>query len=214
MHFNCGVITGLGLSLNGSTLRVTVNLIPENRSIIATMTFADVTDVTFPEVNDLALIGFHDGEDDSAYVVKLVTTDEELIPEFAQLGHSVRYARPGTKLYLGSDTKVGIGRPNVEPTEALVLGNQLNTFLTNLLTYMKNMATELASHTHPVSVTVATTGTAAAQSGTGTGTAAAPADAAAFTAYSTDFSNLSTSPVGNGNLLSTIAFTESGDAET
>lgn len=132
LHIGIGTVAQVGLANDGSKLRVMINLLPENRQLVAEMTFADVYDVTFPEVNDLAIVGLVDGHPDDCFVLKLVSTTEEKIPAFARTGHSVKYSRPGKKLYLGSDLKVGIGRPNVEPTEPLVLGTVLQTYLTAL----------------------------------------------------------------------------------
>jgi len=133
LHIGIGTIATLGLSNSGSKLRVKVNLLPENREIVAEMTFADLTTVTFPEINDLAIVAFVDGHPDEAFVIKLVNTSEEMIPLFAQAGHSVAYSRPGKKMYLGSNTKVGAGRLNVEPTEPFVLGNVQVSALTDLV---------------------------------------------------------------------------------
>lgn len=133
-HTAIGVITKLGLSQGNDALRVQVKLLPEEREIICIMGFSDVNDVTFPEINDLVIVAFvEDGHPESGHIIRLVNSEEELIPLFARTGHSVKYARDGKKLYLGSDTKVGIGKPGVEQTEPLVLGNVLKTFLTNLI---------------------------------------------------------------------------------
>ena len=123
LHIGIGTITQLGLANDGSILRVQVNLLPEDRQIIAQMGFEDVYQVTFPEIDDLCVVAFVDGQPDDAFVIKVYNSTDEKIPVFAQTGHSTLYSRPGKKMYLGSDTKVGIGRPNVEPTEPLVLGN-------------------------------------------------------------------------------------------
>jgi hypothetical protein len=132
LHIGIGTIDKLGLSTDAATLRVLVNLLPENREVVATMTFSDVNDVTFPEVGDLAIVNFADGDPEECHVMKLVNSKDELIPQFARTGHSVKYSRTGKKMYIGSDTKLGLGRPNVEPTEPLVLGNVLKTYLTAL----------------------------------------------------------------------------------
>ena len=132
LHIGIGVVTQLGLATNGNILRVQVNLLPEQRAINCEMTFADVNDVTFPQLQDLVLVAHVDGDVDEAFVIKVVSTDEEGIPKFAQTGNSVKYARAGKKLYIGSTVKIGIGRPNVEPTEPLVLGNVCVSGLTAL----------------------------------------------------------------------------------
>lgn len=138
LHIGIGTVQKLGLSLSGGTLRLLVNLLPENRQIIAEMTWPDVCTVTFPELNDLVLVAFVEGHEDQAFVFKLLTTDEELIPVFAQAGHSVFYSRPTKKAYYGSLVKAGFGRPAVEPTEPFVLGNQAVAFLNGVLNAFLN----------------------------------------------------------------------------
>ena len=132
-HVGIGVIRQLGLAKDFNCLRVQVQLLPELREVICEMSFADIGDVTFPESGDLVVVGFADGDVDEAFVLARFTTKEDPIPEFARNGDSVKYARAGKKLYLGSTTKVGIARPNKEPTQPLVLGTVLTTLLTNVI---------------------------------------------------------------------------------
>jgi hypothetical protein len=106
------------------------------------MGWADVNIVSFPEVDDLVIVAFVDGHPDDAFVIKLLSTQEEPIPAFAMLGHLVACARPGKKAYLNSRVKVGISRPAVEPTEPLVLGNVMVDALTALCNAFLN-ATQL-----------------------------------------------------------------------
>lgn len=140
LHIGIGVITKLGLANDGSILRAMVNLIPENREIVCEVGFADVNDVTFPEISDLVLVGHVDGDVDEAFIFKVLNNKEEKIPQFAQSGNSVKYARSGKKLYLGSDSKVGVGRPNVDPTSPMVLGDVMLNCLTDLMNAFLNSA--------------------------------------------------------------------------
>ena len=132
LHVGIGTISQLGLSLDGNTLRARVKLLPEEREINAVVSWEDVCDVSFPEVDDLVLVAFVDGDHNEAFVIKSITNKDEPIPTFAQSGHKTAYARPGKKAYFGSDTKIGIARPGVEPTEPLTLGNVLISGLTAL----------------------------------------------------------------------------------
>lgn len=132
LHVGIGTISQLGISTSGSVLRGVINLLPENREVVAEITFSDVNDVCFPEINDLVIVVFVDGNPDECFAIKVINNSEEPIPAFAQSGNKVSYSRPGKKFYLGSDAKIGIGRPNIEPTEPLVLGNVLKNGLTAL----------------------------------------------------------------------------------
>jgi hypothetical protein len=133
LHFGIGTITKLGLSMDQSTLRVMVNLLPENREILAEMTFNNIYDGEYPEINDLVLLGMADGDQDEAHVLKTLNTPQEPLPKFMQGGHTVKYSRPGQKLYLGSDTKVGIGHAGNEQSSPLVLGDVLINCVTDIL---------------------------------------------------------------------------------
>lgn len=200
LHVGIGTIVDLGLSTGLGILRVKVNLLPENREIIAEMTFSDVNSVTFPEINDLAIVAFVDGHPDEAFVIKLVNNSEEQIPTFARSGHTVTYSRPGKKAYLGSDTKVGIGRPDVEPTEPLVLGTVLQTYLEALEGHIKALIDIMKA-------TPATITTAPGVLGV-VNPAYTTAVAAIETALDADKSTYLTTT--SSNILSQIGFTERG----
>ena len=137
-HVSIGVVTKLGLAKDGSVLRVQIQTLPTKMEVVAMMTFADVFDVTFPELGDLALVVYPDGLLDEAHVIALVNHEEEPIPVFARTGHTVKQSRTGKKLYLGSDTKVSLSRPGVEPSQAMVLGNVLASGLTAILNAFLN----------------------------------------------------------------------------
>lgn len=140
-HLGIGVITQMAFSNSFDSLRVQVELLPEKREIICFMGFNDVNDVTQPAINDLVIVAFvEDGHPESGYVLKVLNTSDDMIPLFAQEGHSVRYARRDKKLYLGSDTKICLARPDEEPIEPLVLGLVLTEFLTNFLDAILNAA--------------------------------------------------------------------------
>lgn len=143
LHIGIGTVQQLGLASDGSVLRVMINLLPDNREIVCEMTFADVYDVTFPEINDLVLVGHVDGDVDEAFVMKVISNKDEPIPALARTGDSVKYSRPGKKLYIGSDTKIGIARPGVDPSEPLVLGNQLVAVLQALAKAFTDNATQI-----------------------------------------------------------------------
>lgn len=132
LHIGIGVITQLGLSLDASTLRVQVKLLPEGREVVCVMTWPDTRDVSFPLVNHLVLCGFADGHPEDGHVLRVLTSRDEKIPTLAQSGHAVKYSQVGKKLYLGSDTKVGVGRAGNDQSSPLVLGDVLVNGLTAL----------------------------------------------------------------------------------
>lgn len=137
-HIGIGVVTQMEMVEDASELRVLVNLLPENREVVAVMSFADVYDVTFPEMNDLLVVAFVDGEPDGAHVIARFSSDEEPIPVLARTGDSVKYARTGKKMFIGSDTKIGIARPDKNPTQPLVLGTVMQAFMDAVLNAILN----------------------------------------------------------------------------
>lgn len=212
MHIGFGVITQMALATDNSCLRVQVSLLPERRDIIAEMSFADVYQVTFPEVNDAVIVAFVEGEPDLAYVVARFSSIEEPIPTLARGGDSVHYSRPKKKMFIGSDTKVGLARVGIDPSSALVLGDVFTTFMDNVLTVMINTEQKLMdfvdvfnAHVHTSSAPgILTTVTLP------TSVTAATVVKVAASGYKTTLTNQKASPLDDGTILSAIAFTERG----
>lgn len=156
LHIGIGVVTQLGLAPDMSCLRVQVNLMPENREIVAVMGWAacgaNAGFYSFPEVNDLMIVAFVEGEPDDAYVICCLPSAEETIPKFAADGHMVAYANTGKKLYLGSDTKILLGRPDQEPTEPVVLGTAITNFFQDFINAFLNAAQIGQSAVGPVAL--------------------------------------------------------------
>lgn len=183
LHIGIGTITQLGLSQDGNTLRAQVNLLPENREVVCVYTWDDIGRISFPEVDDLVLVAFCDGLPDEAHVIRQLTNGEEPISAFGRLGHMISNSRPGKKNYIGSDTKVSIGRIDVEGNENLVLGQQIKSLLSSVLD-------AISSHKH-------------VYDDAGTPSETQPPDnASAFTSAK--------ATVDSGSILSDIAFTEKG----
>lgn len=139
-----GVITQMELASDNSTYYAQVKLLPDGREVIGYMSFADVSDVTFPEINDMVLVAFADGEQDQCHIVSRYCSTEELVPLLARSGHSVKYSRPGKKMYIGSNVKVGIGKIDSDPSSPLVLGDVLKNFATDFINAILN-ATQIGT---------------------------------------------------------------------
>ncbi len=215
MHIGFGVIRQLGLAVDHSCLRVQVALLPEEREIIAQMSWADSGalsgDITLPEVDDAVIVAFVEGDPDHAYVIARLSSKDEVLPAFATSGHSVKYARPGKKLYLGSETKISLARPAVEPTEPLVLGTVFKNFMSTVLTQLITTQAQVMAlvdafnaHTHEGNL------------GYLTGTPQ-PTDITSATLVKTtvntaksNVNSQKSSPIDDGAVLSQIAFTEKG----
>lgn len=149
-HVGIGVVTQLGMARDFTAFRVQVNLLPENREVVAFMSFADPYEVTLPQVNDLVLVGFAEGDPNEAHVMARFPSEKQTIPTLARTGDSVKYSRPGHKMYLGSDTKIALARPGKEPVQPLVLGTVLVAGLTALVNAFLNAAQVGQSAVGPV----------------------------------------------------------------
>lgn len=126
IHLECGLITSLEVAEDRSVLRCGVSVLPEGTQIEARMTWEmvgpDYGLFQFPSVNDLVIVGFCDGNEDEAYILKRLTSKEDTIPVRAVDGQLVLAARPGTQLDLNSDTQINLTRQG-EGDERLVLGD-------------------------------------------------------------------------------------------
>jgi hypothetical protein len=161
LHVGLGLIKNLHLAQDRSYLKVTLSVLPEERQIIATMTWDNTGpssgDFEFPSINDLVLFAQAEGDNDQAYVIRRLTSREDRIPEEAVNGDKVSRAKLGKKYWNVSNTRINLSRSGTEPTQNLVLGQvfktaysthlgQIATALTEILAYI----TEFKAHTHAV----------------------------------------------------------------
>lgn len=212
-HIAVAKIKQLSVASDRSFLKCLVSIFPDQREVVARMAWAmtapDSGIVEFPAVNDLVLVAFADGENDYCFVVGRLSSKEDKLPLRAVEGHLVLKSKSGKKIWVTSNSKILLSKGDSEPTENLVLGQQLKTLLSYVLAQLadqadklKQLSTDISSHQHignlgyPVST---------------------PLNAAAFTAAATQFdtkkSNFEakkSSPVDDQIILSNLAFTEKG----
>lgn len=152
LHVYVGEIAGLFLAKDKSYLKVKVKVYPEERHIIAMMTWENVGtnsgDFEFPAVGDMVLVANSEGDDDQAYVIRRLTSKVDTIPQRAAEGHKVHQARTGNKYWNISDTRINLSRGQTEPTENVVLGQVFKQFAADLLEIMKTHAQNDADHLH------------------------------------------------------------------
>ncbi len=139
-HIGIGVVTKVALAEDFNCLRAQVRLLPEGREIVCEVGFPDQGDITLVQPTDLVVVAVADTGIDEAFVIARFPTKRFPIPLFARTGHTVKYSRTGKKLYLGSDTKVSISRPNKEASQPLVLGTVLSSFAAAVLDALLNAA--------------------------------------------------------------------------
>jgi len=159
LHVGMGLIKSLHLASDRSYLKVTLQVIPEQRNIIATMTWdntgTDSGDFEFPSVDDLVLFVNAEGDDDQAYVIRRLTSRVDTIPTSAVNGDKVHKAKIGKKYYNISDTSILLSRSDSDPTENLVLGQRFKaayadhlTAIVGVIDEMLSYMDEFISHTH------------------------------------------------------------------
>lgn len=145
VHLAIGVITQLELAGDRSTLYAKVRIFPENNEVVAQMTWEQVGPDAgifgFPVVNDMVLVGNADGDSDTVFVLKRLTSKTDKIPIQAVDGHTVVRALAGKKTHVLSNTAVLLGRGGADPTQPLVLGTVFKT------AYSTDLA-KTAAHKH------------------------------------------------------------------
>lgn len=199
-HIAVGIIKSIDLAADRSFLKCLVRILPENIEYVARMTWDSIGSgsgsMTFPNPNDVVLVAFADGDEDSCYVIKRLSTKEDKIPVQATTGDSVIVSKDGKRTWIVSDTKIYLAKGESEPTEPLVLGNVLKTLLSDILAELADLSEKLSQHKHLGNLGYPTS---------------APDLSAAFLAKQSAFLEMKSSPVDDSEILSDISFTEKGD---
>ena len=194
-----GKITLLSVAPDRSGLKVMVSLFPDMREIVCRMSWEMVGPecgiFSFPQVNDLVLVGFAEKDFNLAFVIRRLTSIEDKIPLRAVDGHLVVKALPGKQLW-ATGSRVMLSQGDSEPTEPIVLGGMLQALLIDILGQLQTLSSKLALHTHITTAPGALT--------------SPPKEAPDFTATGVALGELKASPVEDGTILSDFAFTEKG----
>lgn len=197
LHIFIGKIENLYLSENRSKLKVRVSVWPEERPIIAEMTWdvvgTDSGEFEFPSVNDMVLGVNVEGDDDKAYIIKRLTSNEDTIPVTAIDGDKVSRAKKGRKYWNTSDTRINFSRGDDEPTENLVLGQVFKSFAQELLNICKQYAQDTADHQHIGNLGYLTF---------------KPNNEADFLERKTEYDSIKQTPIDDEAILSDLSFTE------
>lgn len=161
LHIGLGLVKKLHLAEDRSYLKVTLSVLPEEREIIATMTWdntgPDSGDFEFPSPNDLVLFAQAEGDEEYAYVIRRLTSSEDTIPQEATTGDKVHRAKAGKIYWNISDTKIYLSKTGTAPTENLVLGQRWKTTyqdhldeITDALEKLEDQINNVATHVHTV----------------------------------------------------------------
>lgn len=152
LHVYLGMIQKLHLAKDRSYLKVSVSVLPEERTVISTMTWdsvgEDSGDFEFPTPGDLVLLVNAEGDDDNSFVIKRLTSRADKIPQAAADGDKVHRAKAGNKYWNVSNTKILLARGDAEPSENLVLGQVFKSFMQVFLEIAKENSQNSADHKH------------------------------------------------------------------
>lgn len=192
-------ITKVSIAADRSVMKVLVSILPEQREIVARMTWQGVgpdAGLFLPiMVGDLVIVGMAEGDEEQVFVLSRLTSKVDKIPTQFANGHAVLKALAGKQLWVTSDTRINLSMGDVQPTENLVLGQELKTLLSTMLEKMADMADMISK--------ITVTGNLGLPAGP-------PLNAAAFLLMKTELELLKASPVDDSAILSDIAFTEKG----
>ena len=152
LDLSVGTIQSLDLASDRSALFVRVKLLMDDIEINARMSWesvgADSGHFQFPVINDLVIVGYVDGHEDSAFVVRRLTTSSNKIPIQAIGGDMVNRSLAGKQNHVLSDTAVLLGRGGADPTEQIVLGNVFQTAYSSHLGELSKQADTSSKHKH------------------------------------------------------------------
>lgn len=183
LHLAIGVIEQLSVASDRSSLKAKVNIFPDQIRMICTLSWDAVGPSAgifqFPSINDLVIVGYLDGNENDAYIIKRLTSREDKIPVQAVNGHLVLKTLAGKKAFISSDTEVNLVRGDNPGNERLVLGDTFKT------AYSQHLGIDEV-HTHIGNL----------------GYPTFPPDQAS------QYAAIKASPVDNANMLSDISKTE------
>lgn len=159
LKLSVGVVKQLELTADRATLRALVSIFPEELEMVCRVawesTGPDAGVYMFPSVGDMVMVGFLDGEEDEAFVIRRLSSAEDTIPATAEDGSLVMRSLAGKKSWTTSDTRINLSRGDAEPTENLVIGQVFKTtyidHLSQLIDALDKLATQRetdAAHIH------------------------------------------------------------------
>ena len=197
LHVGIGKVKRLHMAPDRSFLKVSMDVFPELREIIATMTWENVGpdsgEFEFPTPGDMVLFVQAEGDDDQAYIIKRLTSKEDTIPAEASTGDKVHRAKAGKKYWNISDSKIFLSRNGTAPTENLVLGQVFKTYSQNLLLEIKKILVTLQEETHVGNLGYDTS---------------PPNQASDYADNQAEIEGFKASPIDSEDILSDLSYTE------
>lgn len=204
-HVAVGQVLKLGLAPDRSVLRAQCRVLTQDRDVIARVCWdsggPESGSYQFPQVGDVVLLEFAEGDDNQCYLTKRISNKTDKIPPQATQGHMVHKALEGKKIYISSNEAVLIGTGSAsDPDEPLVLGDTLKTLLENIIDTVGTVLTSLASG--PIGI-----------GNLGAPVPTFPSLTASITSAKAQLDTYKSTYLTSGgtNILSQVAFTERGD---
>lgn len=190
------MVKAVHIAEDRSFARISADIIPEGYPIVAEMAWDSVGGdsgfFTLPSKDDLVLVAYTD-DNTHSYVIKRLTSVSDRLPVTAITGDSVFKSLANKKIWITSDSRINLSRGDEEPTENLVLGQVLKTFLADELSQISDLSDKVAKHKHIGNLGGATT---------------PPDNASDFEAIKGEIDALKSSPIDDDGILSDISFTE------
>ncbi len=144
LHSSMGLVTEVEVLENGSVARCKVKILPEEREIIARVSFS-YAGFGIPEVKDLVAVLNIRGDEDDALIIARYSSKEDAIPKDAREGHLVlKPLGPQKKAYLVGEKILLGGGEGTDPDEPLVLGKVFKDFMKDLLDEMSELRQTVA----------------------------------------------------------------------
>lgn len=134
VHVSAALVQQVEVLPDRSKARAQCQCVPDDFEVVAEVAWGfagpNAGNGALPVVGDLVLLAF---TEERAYIIGRLSSKEDTIPKSIGAGHTALQAIAGKKLYLSSDTAVLIGSGGlIDPSEPLVLGNVLKTYLETL----------------------------------------------------------------------------------
>lgn len=198
-HVAIGMITKLDLADDRSNLKCLVKIFPEQQEYVARMTWELVGAGSglfqFPQIRDLVLVAFADGDEDQCFIIKRLTSKEDKIPVQVTGGDTALIANGGKRAWLVSDSKIFLAKGSTAPLQPIPLGTVLKTLLSDIIGKLSELTQKISIHTHLGNLGYPTD---------------VPLTQDEFVTIKTFFDNKKASPVDDNAINSDLAFTEKG----
>lgn len=187
------VIQDLSLNDDNSGCYVKAYIPQDDNTVVAKMSWSTIGNTELPSKDDLVIIMCIDNNIDDYYVISTINNKVDKIPTQAEDGSKVLKSLDGKRLWMVSDDKILLSRGDTEPTENIVLGQELSSLLSDILDNMNDLSLKISTHTHIGNMGAPT---------------APPNNTADFASLAVDFTVLKNLNVTTEKILSDVAFTE------